>query len=151
MNNWYKISQNLSQLKTLALQYRQQITQGNNDDDFLREQCNKISQSFKRFLISKGIQATITRGVFKIDNPPEYSEDLNNQNNTEDWGDDVYESEEERIEASYYPLHYWVEVNNIIIDLTANQFNDELNSPVSSIEIGTYADLKRYTPITKDY
>jgi len=54
-------------------------------------------------------------------------------------------------EATYTPLHYWVEVNDIIIDITADQFNDELDYPISPVEIGTYSDLERYTSINKDW
>jgi len=61
-------------------------------------------------------------------------------------------------EATYTPLHYWVEVlispnenENLIVDITASQFNDEIDMPQNPIEIGTYDELTRYTPIHKDW
>jgi hypothetical protein len=50
------------------------------------------------------------------------------------------------------PLHYWVEVNrNIIVDITASQFNDELDIPVEPILIGTHEELWQYTSLRRDW
>jgi len=144
--NWYKKAQNindLNKLKNIATQFRQQMVKCY-DDDCLKSLCLPISRKLKEFLISKGFNtAIVVQGVFKVDNPDPSVMD--------DWRKEDFESPEEMEEASYTPLHYWVEINNIIIDITADQFNDELDSPVSPVEIGTYEQLERYTPIHKDW
>lgn len=140
---WYKIAQNINQLTQIATQFRKAQVKCY-DDQCLKNLCLPMSRKLKNLLISKGFNtAIVTQGVFKIDKPnPEAIAELdpNDFNNTEDFE-----------EAKYTPLHYWVEINNIIIDVTASQFNDELDEPVNPIEIGTYEELERYTPIAKDW
>ena len=141
--NWYKISTNTQKLNELATQFRKQMVKCY-DDECLKNLCLPISRKLKEFLVSKGFNnAIVVQGVFKVDNPDidAYSE----------WDINDFENEEEMESATYTPLHYWVEVNNIIINITASQFNDELDYPVEPVEIGTYQDMERYTPIHKDW
>jgi len=141
--NWYKIAIDINKLTQLATQFRKQMVKCY-DDECLKSLCLPISRKLKEFLISKGFNtAIVVQGTFRIDNP-----DLTA---TEDWEVKDFESSEEMEELKYTPLHYWVEVDNIIVDITADQFNDELDEPVSSIEIGTYSDLGKYIAIHKDW
>lgn len=144
--NWYKVSKiDVNKLTQLATQFRKQMVEYYCDDDeCLRSLCLQVSRKLKEFLILNGFNtAIVVQGVFRVDNPDPsaYSE----------WDTRDFESEEEMQEATYTPLHYWVEVNDIIVDITADQFNDELDDPVTAVEIGTYGNLSRYTPINKDW
>jgi hypothetical protein len=140
---WYKTAIDTNKLTQLATQFRKQMVKCYNDE-CLKSLCLPISRKLKDFLISKGFNtAIVVQGVFRVDNPDTEA--------TADWDPKDFESPEEMEEATYTPLHYWVEVNDIIIDITANQFNDELDEPVSPVEIGTYSDLERYTAIHKDW
>lgn len=138
----HKTSANINQLNQIATQFRQQQVKCY-DDECLRNKCLPISRKLKALLLSKGFNtAIVTQGIFKVDNPnPEAIAELDPKGLTK----------EEFEESKYTPLHYWVEVNNVIIDVTASQFNDELESPMNPIEIGTYEELERYVPIHKDY
>ena len=128
-------------IQQIALEFRKRSV-AHYGDESLKELCLKISKGLMAEYIKNGYDATVTQGVFKVDNPhAESVAKINTEGLTE----------EEKEEVGYTPLHYWVEIGNTIIDITASQFNDELNLPVSPIEIGTYASLKRYTAIQKDY
>jgi len=129
-------------IQQIALEVRKNMVKCY-DDECLKTYCLPASRLLKSELIKSGYDATVTQGVFRVDNPDPSA--------TEDWDPKDFENEEEMQEATYTPLHYWVEVGNTIIDITASQFNDELDDPVSPIEIGTYASLERYTPIAKDF
>ena len=56
----------------------------------------------------------------------------------------MYFSKEDMEEGKKHPEHYWVEVEGNVVDITADQFNKELNQPAPPITIGTYASLPRY-------
>jgi hypothetical protein len=141
--SWYKLAVDINKLTQLATQFRKQMVKCYNDE-CLRSLCLPISRKLKDFLVSKGFNtAIVVQGVFKVDNPAPEA--------TKDWDTKDFESPEEMEKATYTPLHYWVEINDIIIDITADQFNDELNNTVSPVEIGSYSDLERYTTIHKDW
>jgi hypothetical protein len=104
--NWYKKS-NIQNLSKIATQFRSQMVKCY-DDDCLKALCLQVSRKLKEYLITKGYDATVVQGVFRIDNPdPEALAEMD----TKDW------TEQEIEEAQYTPLHYWVEINNLIIDV----------------------------------
>jgi len=139
--NWYKTSGRKT-IPQIAQYVRSNLIKCY-DDECLRSLCLPVSRQLKTELVKNGYDAIVVQGVFRVDNPDPTASD--------DWDPSDFENEEEMESAKYTPLHYWVEVNNMIVDLTANQFNDELSEPVSPIEIGSYADLERYTPIHRDW
>ena len=151
--NWYKIAQiaqnfqELGKLRQLATQFRLEQVKSNSDE-YLRERCLPTSRDLTKLLISNGYNtAIVTQGLFRCDRPSPYV--------SANWKVEDFWTKELMEEAKYTPLHYWVEVlmngSDIIVDLTATQFNDELDAPVSAVEIGTYSDLGRYKAIQKDY
>jgi hypothetical protein len=150
MKNWYKIAQNLSKIQAIAKKVYQQMSL-DEDDETLKSLCLPAARKVTAELNKENINSIVVQGTFTIDDP-DFSV-------YEEWDVEDFGGDEEMMEqAIYTPLHYWAEVlmsrdesQNIIVDITASQFNDELNSPVQPIIIGTYAQLPRYTPITKDW
>ncbi len=107
--------------------------------------CLPISEALRDELIKNGYtNAMVVQGEFLLDEPnPEYYD-----NDNYDYKNDELISEEEirkLEEEKYKALHYWVEINGLIVDITASQFNDELTYDVMPpIVIDTYANLERY-------
>lgn len=147
--SWYKISQDLSKIQGIAAKVRSGMA--TNDDDALQAMCLPASRKVVEELGRQGINAIVVQGTFTIDNPDPSA--------SEDWDIEDFMGDEEMMEqATYTPLHYWAEVlispnenENLVVDITASQFNDELDSPVPAIQIGTYSQLGRYTPIQRDW
>ena len=128
--SWYKIASKKS-IPQIANYVRKNLVKAYGDE-ILKEKCLPASKALKNELIKNGYDAIVIKGLFKVDNPdPSVVLD-----------DDL--SEQEKEEAMFTPLHYWVEVNNMIVDITASQFNNELDAPLNPIVIGTYNDLERY-------
>ena len=142
--NWYKKSQQKETVQAIAFRVRSLLSSANSDD--LRAMCLDASKTLKQELIKSGYRAVVVQGTFAIDisDPEMYS----------DWEEDDFEDEEQMNEAQYSPLHYWVELNdNTIIDITADQFNDEIESEVDymqPITIGTYSQFPRYKALRKN-
>lgn len=149
--SWYKIAQSnplISKILPIAQSTRASLADA--DDDDLKTYCLPASRALSKKLNEQNIRAIVVQGVFKVDFPDPSA--------SSNWDVNDFENEEEMEEATYTPLHYWVEVlispnenKNLIIDITASQFNDEIDVPQDSIEIGTYDELPRYTPIHKDW
>jgi len=139
--NWYKKSQRPT-VEQIAKSVRENIVKCY-DDDCLRALCLQASIQLREELIKNGYKAMVVQGKFKVDNP--------NEEYFEDWDVDDFENEEKMEEEKYTPLHYWVEVNGLVVDITASQFNDELDDPVEPIKIGTYNDLDKYIPVHKGF
>ena len=138
--NWYKRAQKMN-IDHVAKIVRAHMVRCY-DDKCLRERCLPASRQLKKELILNGYDATVTQGAFTVDNPdPVAVGKMDTKGLTEEDVED----------AKYHPSHYWVEVGNLIIDITASQFNSELDEPVKDIQIGTYDQLERYTPIHKNY
>lgn len=94
------------------------------NDDCLKERCLPSSRALRKELIENGYDATVVQGIFRIDNPDKAKDNIKTL------------------------LHYWVEVDGLIVDITASQFNDRLqDEKMNPTEIGTYSDLPRYTYI----
>jgi|2_EtaG_2_1085320.scaffolds.fasta_scaffold01103_13 hypothetical protein len=133
--NWYKEAQQVT-IKDIALFVRQNLVKSY-DDEYLRAVCLDCSRILKDELIKHGYNAVVVQGQFEID---EY--DYTHYDEYDDDQDDEF----------YFPLHYWVEVDGTIVDLTATQFNDELNGEeMPAIVIGSYNDFPRYHPLHKNW
>lgn len=100
----------------------------------VKAMCLSISKSLRDELIKNGYgKAMVVAGEFYVDSPDESL-----------WEDNLSNIEEGE-EPNHMVLHYWVELNGKIIDITASQFNDELdNEKMPKIVIGTYDELSRY-------
>ena len=98
------------------------------EDDTIKSQCLNVSRDIKKELLKRGFKnAKLVRGVFEIDFP--------NEENYLHWDEEDFNSEEELQKAKYTPLHYWVELDELIIDATADQFNDEIDETMDEIII----------------
>tara|TARA_R110000824_G_scaffold148242_3_gene317889 strand:+ start:68732 stop:69163 length:432 start_codon:yes stop_codon:yes gene_type:complete len=133
--SWYKISQNLAEIRSIARTVRMQMEQKHNSED-LRSLCHEISIILAKKLKKMGyISATEVRGSVYIDNP--------DQEFYSDWDVDMFENEEKMKEEMKYATHHWVEIGNIVVDITADQFNDELDEdefPKVYVELKENAD-----------
>lgn len=100
------------------------------DTDSTHGLCAYCSKELRTALAFHFIEAKIVKGTFAIDSPdPEY-----------------YPEEMEGCEEIYFPTHYWVEVDGYIVDITADQFNDEIDDePMPEVVIGKYEALERYS------
>jgi hypothetical protein len=81
------------------------------------------------------------QGCFEIDNPDEEA--------YADWDTADFNDDEEEMEAAKrFPLHYWVEAKHAgrvwIVDITADQFNDECDEEFEPVIVTTYRDQPRY-------
>lgn len=96
-------------------------------------QCYEASLELYRELRNAGFGASIVGGTFEIDEPdPEVTP-------KEAWetGD------------AYFPWHWWVEVDGRVVDITADQFDHEVDGGVGPITIGTYRALRRYRALKR--
>ena len=140
--NWYRVSIDISKITEIATKTRNLIL--TDEKQTLRDKCLPVSRHLARLLINHGFRNSIVnRGLFKTDKPcmsieidPDY------------YFNDKALMEEARCNI----LHYWVEVNSsIIVDITADQFNDELNSPFDKVFVSPKSSSERHTVITEDY
>lgn len=140
---WYR-SARLS-IPTIASQVRNQLVQCyGGDKDCLKEKCLKASRALKAQLLRAGYIATVTRGAFRVDRPdPEAIKMMDAEG---------YASEELRKDDKKNPGHYWVEVEDLLIDITGDQFNNELEGEkIPKVNIGKRSSMSRYTTIEEDY
>jgi hypothetical protein len=107
------------------------------DDNVLAQMCLQVSRKLRDELKRNGYNAFVVRGTFTVDNPDaEACSELDPND---------FECDEELQEAMNNPLHYWVELDGQIIDLTADQFNKELSGEkMGKITIGAYSNFPRY-------
>ena len=142
--NWYKLSQNAQAISQIAAGVRQSIL-NTKDDDTLQELCLPVSRHLAKVFIDNGYAAAnVVQGTFTIDHPDPLA--------TEGWDIADFGYDEEMMkQASFTPLHYWVQINNIVIDITADQFNDELDGTFPDVIVGEIGSLGRYTVITEDF
>jgi hypothetical protein len=109
------------------------------DSDGPTGMCLTASEELATRLRRIGYPARVVMGRLEIDFP--------NWEHYTEWDPADFNSEEEMNEAMHTPLHYWVEIGDLIIDITADQFNDELDSDVlEPVMVGSYNDdrLWRY-------
>lgn len=89
--------------------------------------CGFCSRELVKVLVQSGFNAIVQGGTIDLDDPM-----------TDDEGVDVYD-----------PLHYWVEIDGYVIDLTADQFNDFVDEKFHNIVFDAFEELGRYTRVAK--
>ncbi len=140
MNNWYKLSARLSPLERIAKETRRYIL---TQIPSLDNECLRASRHLAQVLIDNGYNsANVVKGVFKTDKP-----DLEAY---EEWKDDVELDDNDSESAKFTAVHYWVQVDGLVVDITASQYNRFMNSPISDVTIGNIDSLDRYT-IQEEY
>lgn len=100
----------------------------------LKALCLDASVALKNQLVKYHYKPSIVRGTFLVDNPECLEDDSNYK----------------------CILHYWIEIelNNTpyILDITAEQFNDELDhDSMPDIVFDSYSNLPRYTKLKTVY
>ena len=135
------ISQNINTIKTIAYEVRNMIIKKESD---LATLCLPVSRHLAKTLNDHGYSnAIVIKGLFAIDNPdPSYYDE---------WDVNDFENEKEMESAMYNTLHYWVQIGNLVIDITGDQFNDELNQPFPPVVVQDKNSLDRYTIMEEDY
>jgi len=111
------------------------------DDEYLKDNCLPVAKALTKELTRNGYNSVLVQGNFKVDKS--VSVDPRDKMTKED---------------NTMRFHYWTEIlispnerKNLIVDLTAIQFEDEVNSQIKPIEVGTYEQLNRYIPIIKGW
>ena len=118
----------LEKIYNIAKDIREQICLEMATDDMMGL-CCYASKQLRRILRFEGFRPKLIHGTFNIDNPCLDYIDIEFHN-------------DKRI---YFPSHYWLEFDGFIIDVTADQFNIELdNDNMAEIVIGKYEELLRY-------
>ena len=153
--NWYRFSHGIDQIRNIAYRVRASLLR--DDEDSLATMCLPVSRHLAQILINNGYGgAHVVRGTFTIDEPdPSHYEDWDADDfiGTEDYENEGANEDYEEMEAAKFtPLHYWVMVGNLVIDITADQFNDELEEPYEEVvvePIGNVSD--RYTIISENF
>jgi hypothetical protein len=103
----------------------------------IQAQCLKISKTLQQKLKEKGINSKVIMGTFDIDEP--------NEEFYSDWDNDDFNSVEEMEEAKLHALHYWVEIDGKILDITASQFQNEvIDEEIPMIVYDNYEENPRY-------
>jgi len=125
--------------KYVELFYKDIQNKYGTDDDSLKALCYDISVDLKNYLIKNGFNVILVQGTFSIDNP--------DFDNYDEWDIDDFENEEDMQNAMYNPLHYWIEVDDNIIDLTIKQFQDEVDEQLPNYYFGKYNN--RYNIVKK--
>ena len=135
-NNWYRTAEQRG-IPEFAKIVRDWAVKNFGAGEGLKEHCNRVSTELAKFLNRKGYpSAVVIFGAYTVDNPdPEACQHMDEA---------MYFSKEDMEEGKKHPEHYWVEVEGNVVDITADQFNKELNQPAPPITIGTYASLPRY-------
>jgi hypothetical protein len=89
-------------------------------DDVPKANCLPWSRKLVNILRRAGFSAHVIRGTFGVDSPDPgaYS----------DWDVEDFESADVMEGAMYNPLHYWVACGRYWVDISADQFNEEIES-----------------------
>lgn len=110
----------LDAVRSIALQVRNEFIADGNDVD---GGCVGLSEGLCSELARRGCDARTVRGTFRTDRPY-----------------DRCGTQPDPCAA----FHQWVEIDGLIVDATADQFNDYLDVKASQILVGTYEELRRY-------
>ncbi len=110
----------LDAIRSIALHVRSQFIADGCDVD---GRCVELAEALCSELVRRGYDPKTVRGKFRMDRP--YTK----------WGPQP---------DPCTAIHEWVEIDGLIVDVTAAQFNDYLNEAASQILIGTYKELRRY-------
>jgi len=113
------------------------------DDEDLKAVCLPVSRFLRDKLIKAGHNAIVVQGTFHVDDP--------DPNAYEDWDVGDFDDHDDMEQAKYDVLHYWVEVNGKMLDITSSQFKDEVDDELERIAFGPYEWYWRYTPVHKGW
>lgn len=93
--------------------------------------CLEASKYIANMIRDEGGKCRVVKGRFVLDDPDmeQYDSDIDP-------------------EAARFPFHWWVRVGTIIVDVTADQFSNEVDEPIAPICIGEYADMSRWQPMS---
>jgi hypothetical protein len=148
--NWYKTAQDVQELHEIAYKVRKEVLIAE-DAEMLKELCLPSSRHLAQVLINRGYNAAnVVKGMFRVDYP---DVDVSSELDIDDYRSvGMYETEEEEEAAAkeamesaiYTPLHYWVQINDIVIDITAGQFVKEMEECFPKVVVGNFEDLGRY-------
>jgi len=98
--------------------------------------CLPASEALAKYLFDKGYKPKVIKGTYWIDNPdPEHSDE---------WDPGDFDSEDAFEEAKHHPIHFWVEAGRFLIDISADQFQPEVEDRIPAVVIGTYKEFPRY-------
>ena len=118
----------LKKVYNFAEEIREKIGLEMGNDDMMGL-CCYASKKLRLLLRIEGIRSKLIGGTFAIDSP-----------NLE-----YIDAEYHDYKRIFFPSHYWLEINSLIIDITADQFNDELiDDEMNEIVIETYENSPRY-------
>jgi hypothetical protein len=98
--------------------------------------CLEASRLLKKELEENGFKSDIIMGKFVVDEPLNCADYLEMDDNEED-------------NYIYEPLHYWIEIEGKILDITADQFQDEIIG--DELEEITYIEYSQSDRYIKDY
>jgi len=126
------------------------------EDDNLQGLCLQVSRHLAQVLINHGYKnAHVVQGTFTVDNPdPSAYEDWDVNDfigDSLDKGEAMEQAYEAMEAAKYTPLHYWVMVNDLVIDITVKQFQDELDEEIDKVIIDKIGNVERYIVIAENY
>ena len=146
--NWYKTAIRQKSVKQIAQEVRN-VQVKSYDSKYLEDHCLPVSRALRDALVRNGHNSIVVQGNFRVDESVDINEDV-------EPGTEKIELTEEDNRMRF---HYWVEIlvnpdesKNIIVDLTATQFQKEVPSDtLESITIGTYIELDRYIPIHRGW
>lgn len=117
----------LEKVYIIAKEIREQ-TQLEMGTDCMSGLCKYCSKQIQKILTLEGIRTKLINGSFRIDKP-----------------EIIFKSSSYVSGELFFPSHYWLEFKGFIIDITADQFNNELNKNyMNEIIIGRYSDFPRY-------
>jgi hypothetical protein len=113
----------------IAAAVRESIIQEHGD---VQGMCLAASILLKRALSKMGYSSDVIAGTFYVDQPDPMASD---------------EYEEDEVDG-HNAVHYWVLASGIIVDVTASQFNDELDGyELPDVYVGSYEDCSNYSPV----
>ena len=120
-----------------VLQIAKEVLKENIDEEGysdIKARCLDISNDLAEKLQNEGYEKVyVVQGTFYVDDP-----------DMSQWDDSTDE------EMTYHPLHYWVEVDGLLLDITGKQFQDEVEGEeLEDIVYGTYDEYSRYVPMGK--
>ena len=90
--------------------------------------CQPCAVELSKRLRKAGYKAYPVKGSFTLDNP-----------DPEQYDEEAFETGE-----AFTPDHYWVEIGDLVVDPTAQQFSYEVDEGIPSVIIGYYDDLDRH-------
>ena len=96
--------------------------------------CKSASEDLAKRLKADGFSAKVVAGRYVLEQPSGYPTDIST-------GQQIRSDKEKQT-----PLHWWVEVDGLVVDITADQFQGEVWTTIPPIVIGSYEGLKHSMP-----